>query len=268
MPSPDGDDSEAFHASVTDDETGQVFSIGPDADGIMIVTERMQADYPPEIDPEEDDDDERALLEEQLSSTSVGIRGTLSSSEGRALDTSYSYIGILVLWTSNAECRAAGRSRGCSRSSLTKAAIRGLIDLAIAETNVAYVQSGVNAELLLVHAAHTNYNDSGDFADALYRLRDSNDGYMDEAHSLRSQYGAGKSNYALPSLLYIPLLNSLLLYPISNSQPPTIDAVALIIDNSQYCGIAYLGPSKDRMFSVTQYSCATGYYSFGHEVGQ
>jgi len=45
------------------------------------------------------------------------------------------------------------------------------------------------------------------------------------------------------------------------------DFVAMIIDYPQYCGIAYLGPSKSYMFSVTAWNCATGYYSFGHEIG-
>merc|ERR1719203_1530301 len=44
------------------------------------------------------------------------------------------------------------------------------------------------------------------------------------------------------------------------------DIVALLIDDSQYCGMAYLGPSIGSMFSVTSWSCATGYYSFGHEI--
>ena len=56
-----------------------------------------------------------------------------------------------------------------------------------------------------------------------------------EAHTLRSTYGA--------------------------------DVVALIIDDAQYCGIAYLGPGIDLMFSVTAWNCATGYYTFGHEIG-
>lgn len=55
---------------------------------------------------------------------------------------------------------------------------------------------------------------------------------MNEAHTLRDEYGA--------------------------------DLVALIIDDPQYCGIAYLGPRTDLMFSVTGWNCATGYYSFGH----
>jgi len=45
------------------------------------------------------------------------------------------------------------------------------------------------------------------------------------------------------------------------------DFVALIIHDSQYCGIAFLGPRVDLMYSVTAWNCATGYFSFGHEIG-
>ena len=107
-------------------------------------------------------------------------------------------------------------------------------DLAIIETNVAYTQSGVSAQLNLVHAAYTTYTEASSdaFGTALGQLRSQTDGIMNEAHTLREEYGA--------------------------------DLVALIIDDSQYCGIAYLGPRTDLMFSVTGWNCATGYYSFGH----
>jgi len=40
----------------------------------------------------------------------------------------------------------------------------------------------------------------------------------------------------------------------------------MIIDAQGFCGIGYGGPKKESMFSVTSWSCATGYYSFAHEV--
>lgn len=40
------------------------------------------------------------------------------------------------------------------------------------------------------------------------------------------------------------------------------------IGDQNSCGIAWSGsPSMDYMFSVSQYDCATGYFSFGHEIG-
>lgn len=84
------------------------------------------------------------------------------------------------------------------------------------------------------------YVESGDFGTELSRLRSKTDGHMDQVHGLRDQYGA--------------------------------DLVALIIDNNQYCGIAYLMTTlspgfESNAFSVTWYQCATGNYSFGHELG-
>jgi hypothetical protein len=110
------------------------------------------------------------------------------------------------------------------------------INLAVTETNAAYTLSGVNAELRLVHVAFDTYVEaSADaFGTALSALRNNGDGNLDQAHSLRTTYGA--------------------------------DVVALIIDDAQYCGMAYLGPGIGSMFSVTAWNCATGYYSFGHEI--
>ena len=45
------------------------------------------------------------------------------------------------------------------------------------------------------------------------------------------------------------------------------DIVSMITSNPSSCGAGYVGPRKGTMFSVTEYSCATGNYSFGHEVG-
>ena len=255
--------SNAFFASVTNDVTGAVHSIGPDANGDMIVTERMQEDYGPELDPvdefDEDEEEPRALLDDRLAKShtsdlrveaasasatnqlkSLGDNFLTENADNDRDDSSHgdralqstAIIDVLVLWTSNAECRNSGRNRGCSRTSTTENNIRGLINLAVQETNVAYDQSGVFAELQLVHASHTAYveDSSNAFSNGLSDLRD-----MNEAIVKREQFGA--------------------------------DVVALIIDDSAYCGIAWLGPSKNSMFSVTSWSCATGYYSFGHEIG-
>ena len=46
------------------------------------------------------------------------------------------------------------------------------------------------------------------------------------------------------------------------------DAAALIYQESSGCGRAYMYAYSNQLsFSVTKKSCATGYYSFGHEIG-
>ena len=42
--------------------------------------------------------------------------------------------------------------------------------------------------------------------------------------------------------------------------------MSLIIYDGPACGIGYIGPQKNAMFSVAAWNCATGYYSFGHEI--
>ena len=123
----------------------------------------------------------------------------------------------------------------CTLTDQTEANIRGTIALAVAETNTAYDRSGVLIELRLVHAYLDADYVEPSFSSSLSQLRSKTDGKLDSVHAKRDQYEA--------------------------------DIVALIIDDPQYCGIAYLGPSESLMFSVTAWNCATGYYSFGHEIG-
>jgi hypothetical protein len=140
-----------------------------------------------------------------------------------------SVIDVLVVYTPNARSAEGGTS-----------AMNNLVDLAVAETNQSYSNSGVNFQLNLVYKGEVSYTESSNFSTNLSRLTSKTDGYIDNVHSLRDQYCA--------------------------------DVVALIIEGSQYCGIANLMTTvsssfEDRAFSVTARTCATGYYSFGHELG-
>lgn len=145
---------------------------------------------------------------------------------------------IMVIWTTNAECRASGLPRGCTLTSQTETNMRGLIDLAVSETNVAYDASGVDMQLRLVFAFRDpNYQEASTsaYTTALTQITNPSDGVLDYVHNLRSQYGA--------------------------------DLVSMLIDDNTYCGIAWVGPALNYMFSVVNWMCATGYYSFGHETG-
>ncbi len=115
-----------------------------------------------------------------------------------------------------------------------------LVIQAVAEANQAYLTSGMTTRLNLVRSFLTDYIESGDMGTDLGRLRTTNDGYMDDLHIVRDIYGA--------------------------------DLVSLIANAPQYCGLAYrmatLSPSfASSAFSVVHHSCATGYYSFAHEIG-
>jgi hypothetical protein len=116
------------------------------------------------------------------------------------------------------------------------------IQLAVDETNQSYINSLVNPRIRLVHAAQVTYTETGNISTDVSRLKNPSDGYMDEVHTWRDQYHA--------------------------------DMVALIVENGgAYCGIAYaimstVSPSfEDKAFCVVDRDCATGYYTFGHELG-
>jgi hypothetical protein len=110
----------------------------------------------------------------------------------------------------------------------------------MAETNEAYVDSGIDLQLDLVYVTEVGYDESGDFQTDLSRLQNPNDAYLSEVQELRELHGA--------------------------------DLVSMIVASGQYCGIGYVmtnpGPFfANYAFSVVSRGCATGYYSFAHELG-
>lgn len=114
--------------------------------------------------------------------------------------------------------------------------INALIDLAVTETNRSYAKSGVTPRLRVVHRYRTNYADSGSMRRDRDRFRINGDGFMDEVHGLRNQHRA--------------------------------DVAVLILGRGDYCGIAAaILANEATAFAVVGQNCATGYYSFGHEVG-
>ena len=140
-----------------------------------------------------------------------------------------SVIDVMVVYTPVARQMAGGTD-----------AMQRLIQLGIAETNQGYSNSGVIQRVRLVYSGEVNYTESGAFNTDLSRLRNPSDGYMDEVPRLRDSYGA--------------------------------DVVSLWVESGDACGLGYLmgdptRPNPDAAYSVVERSCATGYYSFGHEMG-
>ena len=230
--------------SFTDFANGNVYQLSTDHDGSPVV--KMT---PSELFPDEKDaiDEEGMTRARQLRGSGVGIdlnllpeNVTAAGIPSRKLQTTASStIDVMVVWTKKSECANSGLGAGCSLTTTTKNRMMALIELAVEETNTAYLDSGVKAQLNLVHAyRHPSYVEAttGDvFGTALSQISSTTDGIMDDVHTKRNTYGA--------------------------------DVVAMIIDDPSWCGLAYVGPRADLMFSVTKYSCATGYYSFGHEIG-
>ena len=116
-------------------------------------------------------------------------------------------------------------------------AIKATILTALNETNQSYANAGVTTRLRLVHVQEYSYAETGNMSTDLDRFRNTTDAYFSTIHTLRNTYGA--------------------------------DMVGLIVENGgAYCGLAStIMATATTAFQVTDRSCATGYYSFGHEFG-
>jgi hypothetical protein len=157
--------------------------------------------------------------------------GRVEESQTLESDDDGSKIDVMVVYTLAARQSAGG----------TVSAIETLIDTAVAETNAGYQNSGVSQRLNLVHAEEVDYSESNfDWNTTLFLLSGTSDGVMDNVHAMRDAYCA--------------------------------DEVVLLVGNNDHCGIAYimqdlLPTFASNAFAVVSWYCATGYYSFGHELG-
>jgi hypothetical protein len=123
----------------------------------------------------------------------------------------------------------------------SKDAMEATIALAMVESNTGYRDSGIPITLRLVGTREVSgVETAGDWGNTLDDLRSDDDGFADEVHDERDATGA--------------------------------DEVVLIVEDSSACGIAYVmtdpGPAfESSAFALVSRTCATGYYSFGHEIG-
>lgn len=140
-----------------------------------------------------------------------------------------SVIKVVVAYTPDALKAAGG----------TDEAIATTIALARAETNRGFANSAIPARLRIVASRKVDYPESGAAEIDLSRLENPADGFLDDILNLRRTYGA--------------------------------DAVSLWVGKMDACGIAFVNKSasefRNKAFSVVQLSCATGVYSFAHELG-
>lgn len=142
-----------------------------------------------------------------------------------------STIDVMVLYTPDAKTAYGGTSQSNS-----------FIATAITNFNTALQNAGVNnVTINLVHAGEINYVESGNINTDLTRFRTPGDGFMDDAQSLRTLYGA--------------------------------DIVALITSTpTNTCGLGNLNTnptnySAAAAYSVTIFSCVVSNYSLSHEMG-
>jgi hypothetical protein len=192
------------------------YSIEPLGSGVHAVSRLDQNGFPSEHSPE----NPAGVLDTPPPHTPLSARTPTST--GDVGTQAVSTINVLVVYTAKAASATAN--------------ISSLIQLAVDETNVSYLNSGININMVRVHTAQVSYNETGSFSQHVSRLRGTTDGYMDNVHTLRNTYAA--------------------------------DVVVLVVNDSEACGIASgIGSTASTAFAVAHYSCITGYYSFGHEVG-
>lgn len=112
--------------------------------------------------------------------------------------------------------------------------VTGFANLAVAESNQGYANSGVEVTLQLAGVYTVAYN-SGGLSTDLSRFAGTSDGHLDSWHGVRNSIAA--------------------------------DMNVLVVNNSSSCGIGYMNANAASAFAVAHYSCATGYYTFAHEIG-
>ncbi len=201
----------------------KMYSIRYSGDAVQSLSEVNASEPLPELDPLIAEPDKLSTTTSPAStSTSTSSSVSASTDTGEVMD-------VLVGYTPASRI-ANGGSDG----------MQALIALAVAETNQAYLNSGVNTSLRLAYSTEVSYTESGDIYTDIGRLTDPNDGYLDEVHALRDAYSA--------------------------------DLVSLIEENSQYCGTGWQMTNvssafQDHAFNIVASQCATGYYTFGHELG-
>lgn len=137
-------------------------------------------------------------------------------------------VDVMVVYTANARLAVGGTAN-----------MLAMINLGVDETNQAYINSGINMRIRLVYTYETSYVETSMNAD-LDAISNPSDGKMDEVHTIRDWIGA--------------------------------DLVSLWTTQSEYCGLGWMATSATDdfsawAFSTVSYSCATGYFSFGHEMG-
>lgn len=140
------------------------------------------------------------------------------------------FADVLLLYTTTA--RVGSGSVANMEAQLT---------LAVADANLAYQSSGVTMRIRIAAMVETPYTESGSLQTDLSRLRNGNDGFIDEAYLLRSQYSA--------------------------------DLVALITNAAAAgaCGVGYLmtnvsNAAGQDAFNVTARECLSN-QTLAHELG-
>jgi hypothetical protein len=139
-------------------------------------------------------------------------------------------IDVMVVYTATTRAAAGGTD-----------AMEATIYLAVSETNQSYLNSNITQRLRLAHMEEIVYAESGNITTDRNNLQAGSTAPFINVHTLRNTFAA--------------------------------DVVVLIQENGGgFCGISYIMDPVSNAFesfgyAVVARNCATGYYSFGHELG-
>ncbi|HRI36984.1 MAG TPA: zinc-dependent metalloprotease [Nitrospira sp.] len=213
----------------------RLYKIEPTEDNrhrlVEVDEDAMRPDHHPLVVPDDGTPADPPAPEPELQQPSAAAAANSVTTAAATTDT---IVDLLVVYTSTARTKQGGT-----------AAMNALIAMGVDLANQAYRNSQIAMQLRLVRAAEVAYTETGNINTDLVRLRNTSDGFMDQAHTLRNQYKA--------------------------------DMVALIVDNGgSYCGIAYVMANGPRAsfapyaFSVTDRDCVSNNtltHELGHNMG-
>ena len=131
---------------------------------------------------------------------------------------------VMIFYTSLARDAAGGTS-----------AINALCQWAVDQNNRIYDNSQIDARMRLVYRGLISYNESGTDDEHLDRLINPFDGIMDDAHSLRDEYGA--------------------------------DFVTLLVDDDQTTGRGHCAVNQFMAFTLVNWTYITPKFTVSHEIG-
>jgi hypothetical protein len=187
-------------------DQGTLYRIEPIGNGVHALIKVDQGRFPPEHPPSFQQKERRGDIQAPTTTRDP------SRNDGP--------VGIDVLVAYTAAARTAVGD------------INATIQLAVAEANQSYVNSGINIKLALVDSFEVSYSETGKSFDTI--LAD----FVANAtvQTRRDNSGA--------------------------------DLAAMIINKTDYCGLAdAIMAEAATAFAIVHYDCATGYYSFAHELG-
>ncbi len=183
-----------------------LFHIEPLGGGVHAIVKVDTSKLPPEHSPSEDSKPQDAITPKEglhLQSAPLG-------------DAPIS-INVLVAYTPSAEASVSD--------------IKATIELAVAEANQSYINSGIRIRLNLVDTVRLDYTEGDTFPAIVADFKDNPEIYQRRraAHA---------------------------------------DLAALIVNRPEACGqAAGIMANPATAFAAVHYGCATGYYSFAHELG-